>query len=105
LADYRLVYVESAVVYHRNHDTLAGLWGEGFCHGHHSVRTLKRHRLLLQGRGFRRFHGRSWPRIVHTSVALWREGQPVEALCHLVFNMGKKAGKLVGSVRYGYPTW
>ena len=103
-AGYRFTYVASAIVRHRNQETLRGLWAEGFRHGLHSVKTLKQHGTMLNRYGFRRFHWRSWLKIGRSSLTMWREGQPVDALCHLVFNAGKKAGKLAGSVRYGYPT-
>jgi mycofactocin glycosyltransferase len=101
-AGYALVFVPEAVVHHRNEATLLGLFGEGFEHGFHGVHTLKRHREFLRELGHRRVNGRTYAHI-GAQLRNWARGTDAErASCDAVFNSGKKAGKLVGSVRFRY---
>jgi GT2 family glycosyltransferase len=101
-AGYRLAFVAEAVVFHHNEDTLAGLFRQGFVHGFHSVRARKRHGWFLRQYG----HGRrSRPHFadIRSGLLDWARGRGTpRSRCETVFNSGKKAGKLFGSVRFGY---
>ena len=89
-AGYRIVYEAAAVMYHRNEQTLAGLIAEGYAHGYHSIPLLKKHEEFV-----RTFVANSGPR---TSPAA-QTSSPDEALYWRVFNFGKAAGKMIGSLR------
>jgi GT2 family glycosyltransferase len=98
-AGYRLAFAPGALVYHHNESTLGGLFREGFVHGFHSVRARKRHDDFLRGLG----HGRvGRPGYREVGVGLLASLRRREAPCEPVFDCGKKAGKLLGSVRFGY---
>jgi glycosyltransferase involved in cell wall biosynthesis len=99
-ASYELVFVGGAVIYHRNEDTLAGLFREGFVHGFHGVYARKRHQAFLlrygHGRG-----GRPHYAEIGSHMLDWIRGRdPTRSKCDAVFNSGKKAGKLLGSIRF-----
>jgi GT2 family glycosyltransferase len=100
-AGYELAFAEGAVIYHRNEDTLAGLFREGFVHGFHGVHARKRHQGFLlrygHGRGGRPHYAEIGSRLLD-----WARGRdPARSRCDAVFNSGKKAGKLIGSIRFG----
>jgi GT2 family glycosyltransferase len=98
-AGYRLAYAPGAVVYHRNESTLGGLFREGFVHGFHGVRARKRHDDFLSGLG----HGRlGQPRYRELAGSLLASLRGDVRPCEPVFNCGRKAGKLLGSVRFGH---
>jgi glycosyltransferase involved in cell wall biosynthesis len=99
-AGYELAFAGGAVVYHRNEDTLAGLFREGFVHGFHGVHARKRHQDFLRrfghGRGGRPHYAEIGSRLLD-----WARGRDAaRARCDAVFNSGKKAGKLIGSIRF-----
>ena len=101
-AGYRLTFVAEAIVYHRNEDTLAGLFREGFVHGFHGVQARKRHEAFLRRYG----HGRGGrPHYTEIGARLldWARGRDApRARCDAAFKSGKKAGRLLGSLRFGY---
>ncbi|HEY4002378.1 MAG TPA: glycosyltransferase [Candidatus Xenobia bacterium] len=99
-AGYRLVYQPSAIVYHRNRDTLWKLFREGYLHGYHAVPLLRKHHQFLRRLGHRRIHVQSYRRLWEDALASWR--QPGESRYSFVFNLGKKLGKWHGSVRFRY---
>jgi GT2 family glycosyltransferase len=100
-AGYELAFVADAVVYHRNEQTLTGLFSEGFTHGFHGVHVRKRHRDFLRGYG----HGRGGrPHFADIGARFldWVRGNdPGRARCEAFFSSGKKAGRLLGSIRFG----
>lgn len=100
-AGYALRFVPEAVVYHRNESTLPGLFREGFVHGFHSVSALKCHRDYVGAFGHRSVSLRGYAQIASWLGEWARRRDPVAA-CQAVFNSGKKAGKLVGSLRFGH---
>jgi cellulose synthase/poly-beta-1,6-N-acetylglucosamine synthase-like glycosyltransferase len=101
-AGYQLRFVAEAVVHHRNEDSLPGLFREGFLHGFHGVRALKRHHEYVSGLGHRRVSLRGYAHIA-ARLREWAGGSdPVVARCDAVFNSGKQAGKLCGSLRFGH---
>jgi cellulose synthase/poly-beta-1,6-N-acetylglucosamine synthase-like glycosyltransferase len=82
-AGYRLVYEPDAVIYHRNERTPWGLAHEGYVHGYHAVKVLRRHAAF---------------------VAVARKASPRAApgprpapLWSSVFRLGKRIGRLHGS--------
>ena len=100
-AGFRLAHAPEAIVYHRNRRTYAGLFREGFIHGNHSVELLERHKQFYQGFGYQ-------PRRFALYRQLWDDlrkfvagVEPETSGCSLVFNTGKRVGKLAGSLRCG----
>ena len=87
----RLAFAPGAIVHHHNERTLAGLAREGFAHGFHGVHARKRHDPFLRGLGHRRVDRRGYAALVRPASRM-----------DLAFKGGKKAGKLLGSVRYGH---
>jgi GT2 family glycosyltransferase len=101
-AGYALAFVPEAVVYHRNETSRAGLFREGFVHGFHGVRVRKRHEHFLRRYGHGRFNTRAYAAI-GSRLRDWARGRDApRSGCDTVFNSGKKAGKLLGSLRFGY---
>jgi glycosyltransferase involved in cell wall biosynthesis len=99
-AGYRLAYVDEAVVYHRNESGLPGLFGEGFAHGFYGVLASKRHGRFLRRLGHAAVNGRAYAEI-GSRVVDWARGHDrARSRCDAVFNSGKKAGKLAGSLRF-----
>jgi len=99
-AGYRIVHEPEAVVYHRNERSLAGLIAEGYAHGYHSIPLLKKHEEFV-----RTFVAGSPPGSAPLTDGAGEEppaarrSLPTEALYWRVFNFGKAAGKMVGSLR------
>jgi glycosyltransferase involved in cell wall biosynthesis len=98
-AGYTVAFVPQAVVHHRNERTLPGLFREGFQHGYCSVPVRKRHDAFLRELGHRRRVDRRSYVAIAAGFRDWvrDRGEPMEA----VFNSGKKAGKVAGSMRFG----
>jgi glycosyltransferase involved in cell wall biosynthesis len=89
-AGYRIVHEPRAVVYHRNEHSLSGLLTEGYAHGYHSIPLLKKHEEFV-----RSFIAHSPPRNGRATA----QSSPNDALYWRVFNFGKAAGKMIGSLR------
>jgi GT2 family glycosyltransferase len=101
-AGYRLRFVPEAVVFHRNEETLAGLFREGMTHGFHGVRARKRHAAFLAELGHRQVNTRAYAEL-GAGVMRWARGLDDDgSRCRTVFNLGKKAGKLAGTVRFAH---
>ena len=101
-AGYTLAFAPAAVVYHRNEDRLAGLFREGFAHGFHGVLALKHHEEFVRGFGHSGLDGQAYTAI-GARVLDWARGRDrARSRCDAVFNSGKKAGKLLGSMRFGH---
>ncbi len=97
----KLVYQATAIVYHRNENTVRGLFLQGFQHGYNSVRVNRKHKKFLETFGYRRIQREGYVQLVRTLRA-YLATHSMEAWCDFVFNGGKKLGKLVGSIRTGY---
>jgi len=99
---YVFVFRPQALVYHRNESTYSDLFREGFLHGVYAVQTIKKHRDFVSAFGHRKFNGRSYTAIVASlfRCLLMKDTDP--SLCSFVFNSGKKMGKMIGSIRFGY---
>jgi O-antigen biosynthesis protein len=99
---YRLAFVPEAVVYHHNEATLPGLFREGFVHGFHGVRARKRHEDWLHRYGHGAVNARGYALIGFRLLDWFRGRDAPRSGCEAVFNSGKKAGKLFGSLRFGH---
>lgn len=102
-AGYRLAFVSEAIVHHRNESSLGGLFREGFVHGYHGVHARKRHERFLRDYGHsRRVNTRAYAAI-GSRLGDWARGRDTpRSGCDAAFNSGKKAGKLLGSLRFGH---
>jgi glycosyltransferase involved in cell wall biosynthesis len=92
-AGYRIVHEPAAVVYHRNEHSLAGLLAEGYAHGYHSIPLLKKHEEFV--RSF----------VAHSPPKNGAPSSANDALYWRVFNFGKSAGKMIGSMRASRGRW
>jgi O-antigen biosynthesis protein len=101
-AGYRLAFVPDAIVYHRNEETLAGLFSEGLVHGFHGVRVNKHHDRFLRELGHGRVNRHGYAAIGSGLLGWVRGPDPGRARCDATFNSGKKVGKLLGTVRFGH---
>jgi len=102
LAGYRAAYTPDAVVYHRNPTTRWSLFIEGGQHGFASVRLSKKHAITRRQLGYRRIYPRTYLALLQQLAALCAGRDRSFALCFLAFNGGKKIGKLLGSIQFGY---
>lgn len=98
---YKLVFSEKAIIYHRNESTLKGLFREGFAHGFYSVQVLKKHRALIKTLGQSRFHIQAYFSLLE-SLSDYLQRKNPRSICYFAFNVGKKIGKILGSVRFFY---
>lgn len=101
-AGYSIVYSGNAVIRHRNPRSVRGLLKLGFQHGFYSVKVLKRHRQFLRQFGHRRIWLRSYRLLAANLMHSFRSNRDPARLYDAVFNLAKKAGKLSGSIRFGY---
>jgi cellulose synthase/poly-beta-1,6-N-acetylglucosamine synthase-like glycosyltransferase len=89
-AGYRLAYVRTAIIYHRNERTPWGLMHEGYVHGFHAPRVAARHAAFLQRMRSERDNGDA-PQLddptgrpsQHWSDPLWSS----------LFRFGKRVGR------------
>lgn len=101
-AGYTLAFAPAAVVYHHNEHRLTGLFREGFAHGFHGVLTRKRHEEFVRAFGHTRLDARAYAAIGARMLDWARGRDRARSSCDAVFNSGKKAGKLLGSMRFGH---
>ena len=101
-AGYTLAFAPDAVVYHHNEENLAGLFREGFQHGFHGVYALRQHQEFLRRFGHARVDGQGYIAIGARMLDWARGRDRSTSRCDAVFNSGKKAGKLAGSLRFGH---
>jgi GT2 family glycosyltransferase len=101
---YRLTYVPESVLFHRNRDSLRGLFREGAMHGHWSVLWCRKHAATLRRVGRRQFSLRGIRDVVrHVRAAITRDRERrIEHLCNAAFAAGKQWGKLTGSIRFSH---
>jgi GT2 family glycosyltransferase len=98
---YRVVYSPDALVFHRNKDSWSGLFKEGFQHGFHSVRVLRKHHDLLRRVGYRRFSSVRYKALGWNLIRLLQGNSDTRLRCAVLFDLGKDVGKITGSVRFG----
>jgi len=100
-AGYRIVYEERAVVYQRNKSTRRALFCEGFDDAFDSVPAIARHAAFLRRYGHRGFQFHRF-RKVAANLARILTGRADQRLgLETLFEAGKCAGKICGSIRYG----
>jgi glycosyltransferase involved in cell wall biosynthesis len=100
-AGYRIVYEDSAVVSLRSRSTLGALFREGFQHGFYSVPLLAKHDAFVRGYCYASEPLHRYKQLAR-KMALTLRGKADEATClATVFETGKRAGKICGSVRFG----
>jgi len=96
------MFVPQAIIHHQNEKTHSGLFHEGYLRGVYSVQTIKKHHKLLTSLGHRRMNRHSYLALLISLRRSINGTEMQEARCDFVFNVGKKVGKLWGSLRYGY---
>jgi glycosyltransferase involved in cell wall biosynthesis len=97
---YKIIYEPEAIVHHGNEKTLSGLFREGYVHGFASVRGLKKHKDLVKQFGHRRFSVRGYHALSLSFIDVVRRKNPHDSICYLAFNLGRKIGKILGSIRF-----
>ena len=97
-----LAFAPDAIVRHHNERTIGGLAREGFSHGFHGVQASKRHDTFLRELGHGRVDRSGYARLGRRAADWVRGRDRATARLDVAFNGGKKAGKLLGSVRYGH---
>lgn len=100
---YRLIYVDDAVIYHSNRRSLSSLFYQGYIHGFWGIKLNKLHRKNLKRYNYDRFNFKSYKYIMLDFTEYLSDRSRLNSLYFSVFNTGKKIGKIVGSVRFGYP--
>lgn len=100
-AGYEIVYRHGAVVAHRNRPDLKALFREGFADGFHAVKVLKKHRVFLRQFGHRPASLRSYKRLARNWMTCLSKEVKANSLYEATFDSGKKAGKILGSLRFG----
>jgi O-antigen biosynthesis protein len=100
-AGLKLAYAPEAIVYHCNESTYTGLLREGFTHGMHSVRLIERHRAFYESFGHRPRRLKPYRQLGRQFWSYAAGAERGTAACALIFNLGKRLGRLAGSVRSG----
>jgi O-antigen biosynthesis protein len=101
-AGYALVFAPTAVVFHHNEERLAGLFREGFAHGFHGVLVRKNYAQYIGAFGHPRLDWRAYGGIAARILDWVRGRDRARSRCDVAFNSGKRLGKLLGSMRFGY---
>jgi len=101
-AGYKLTYEPKAIIYHRNESTLSGIFREGYLHGFYGIRLLKAWKEVLFRLGHRRINSKSYAEIGSALVKSLRGVDKSYNKSYVVFNVGKKIGKMIGSVRFSH---
>jgi glycosyltransferase involved in cell wall biosynthesis len=101
-ADYKFIYKPEAIVYHRYEKTLFGLFQEGYRHGYFSVKNIKKHKIFLRQFGHRRFDLITYKELLSSLTNFVLRRNKNYSAFSFIFNLGKKFGKLFGSIRFCY---
>jgi glycosyltransferase involved in cell wall biosynthesis len=99
---YKIVYCREAIIFHRNERTFAGLFREGYQHGMWAVKHHMRHYAISGDTDRRRLDLRGYRAIGANLRDAIISGQRMNALCQATFDIGKKCGRAVGSIRFGF---
>jgi len=99
---YRLVYQDAAIVHHRNERAYSGLFREGYRHGVWAVKSRKDNVSAYRRAGHSRLSIESYRKIAANLRRGLSGDKRTESLCSAVFDIGKKLGKVAGSLRFGY---
>jgi len=100
LAGHSFRYQPSAIVYHRNEETFARLFHEGYRQGMAFVRLARKHRETYRKIGVPRVHLRGYLDLALDLLAAVGGSRRATSFCSVCFNAGKTAGKMAGSLRY-----
>ena len=100
--EYKFVYEPRAIVYHENEKTLFGLFEEGYTHGFYSIKCNKVHKQFLKQFGHSRFSLNTYIEIFESFIKFLIDTNPNYSICYFIFNLGKKVGKGLGSIRFSY---
>lgn len=100
--DYQIAYAPDALIYHRNEKNLRGLFHEGYIHGRYANKILKKHFSFVESRGYKRFNPKTYQRLYRSFCNMLSGENRQQATCEFVFNSGKKIGKIIGSVQFGF---
>lgn len=100
-AGYRIVYEERALVFQRNRPNRRALFGEGFDDGFHSVPAIAKHAAFLGGFGHRSIQFHRYRKVIGNLGRMLTGRADQRTRLETVFEAGKCAGKICGSVRFG----
>jgi len=100
-AGYKLVYKDDAIIYHNNRKTLRALFRQGYVHGYWGMKLNKIHKNYLSKYGYERFNLETYIKIFSSLIDYFKKNSN-ESMYYFIFNIGKKTGKLIGSVRFLY---
>lgn len=98
----RFAYAPEAVAYHRNENTLRGLFAEGSLHGYYGVFLSSVHAELLTHHGYRRNRLGSVGRCGRALRDWWAGRDLPDAKFWAVFEAGKALGRVGGCARFRY---
>jgi cellulose synthase/poly-beta-1,6-N-acetylglucosamine synthase-like glycosyltransferase len=101
-AGYSFVYQPNAIIYHQNERTHKSLFVKGFQHGFYSIPLLKKHSLYLKQLKHKRASWGPYRMLLSHLMAACNGPQKDTALCKFLFESGKRAGKILGSIRFSY---
>lgn len=101
-AGLTLRYQHGAIVSHRNERTFTGLFREGFQHGLWAVRLFRGYPGDYSAPKHPRIDWRGYRNILLNLLETIRGPDRVAAWCQVVFDSGKKLGRLTGSMRFRY---
>lgn len=99
---YKIVYVNDAVIYHSNRKTLSALFYQGYIHGFWGVKLSKIQKPFLDNYDYSRFNFDSYKSIMSRVTNFIIDRSSSDSLFYSVFNIGKKTGKFMGSIRFFY---
>lgn len=99
-AGYKLAYNPDAVVYHQNRKTLAALFYQGYLHGFYGIKLNKIHLNFLKQYGYKRVYFDTYKELFGNLKKYITDRNQLIPICHFIFNLGKKLGKIHGSVRF-----
>jgi GT2 family glycosyltransferase len=99
---YQFAFCAEAICYHHNESSLKGLFREGFAHGFYSVQVLKKHRKLTQRLQRKQIQIAAYVKILKSFKDYLVGHDRERSICYFAFNLGKKLGKICGSMRFGY---
>jgi GT2 family glycosyltransferase len=100
LAGYRLVYVPEAIVYHHNRSTRLALLRAGFQSGFWSIAIHRKHQGALRTFGVSRFAVGTYRPLLLALIGA-AEGNEENGYFFL-FHLGRKLGRVTGSIRFGH---
>jgi glycosyltransferase involved in cell wall biosynthesis len=101
-AGYRFAYCAEAIIRHHHRDRVSSLIYEGYQHGFWAVAVQKKLAALRRERGLRRWYPSTYRALLRDLRGGVRGPDRAASLLSLAFNLGKKSGKVAGSMRFGF---